>query len=188
MVFIHEIAFQNIVCEISAISFRPECVGPLVRMIRLTHHNITSGHFADDFSKAFCSVIIVVFYSDFTDDCFYQVIIDNNSILSQIMVWCRQATRITSTNVDQHPSQHMASISRNQSYCDKNAVSFCLQDPCRVGYTYFYETDSCYKFDPVSTMTWDDARTVCLSEGADLLAHETPQELDLISSWITPRM
>ena len=41
-------------------------------------------------------------------------------------------------------------------------------------------------FDPVTLMTWDEARSSCTDNGGDLMGHETPHELDAISNWIAP--
>ena len=41
-------------------------------------------------------------------------------------------------------------------------------------------------FDPKALMTWNDARSACMDDGGDLMGHETPNELEAISSWITP--
>ena len=40
-------------------------------------------------------------------------------------------------------------------------------------------------FDPVSLMTWDEARSSCMDDGGDLIGHETQNELDSLSSWMT---
>ena len=55
-----------------------------------------------------------------------------------------------------------------------------------MGYTLLTETDRCYMFDPKTLMTWEDARSSCIEDGGDLMGHETPNELEAISSWIAP--
>ena len=68
--------------------------------------------------------------------------------------------------------------------CAWSAFTF-VQDPCIVGYTYLIKTYRCYMFDPVSLMTWDEARSSCMDDGGDLIGHETQNELDSLSSWMT---
>ena len=55
-----------------------------------------------------------------------------------------------------------------------------------MGYTYLATIGRCYMFDPVTLMTWDEARSSCMDDGGDLMGHETLSELLAISNWITP--
>ena len=69
---------------------------------------------------------------------------------------------------------------------NQNQLLYSFQDPCIVGYTYLTTIGRCYMFDPVTLMTWDEARSSCMDDGGDLMGHETSNELLAISNWITP--
>ena len=67
-----------------------------------------------------------------------------------------------------------------------NTPSRLIKDPCMAGYTLLTRTGRCYMFDPWALLTWDKARSSCMDDGGDLMGHETQNELDAISSWMTP--
>ncbi|KAL3876251.1 hypothetical protein ACJMK2_034119 [Sinanodonta woodiana] len=62
------------------------------------------------------------------------------------------------------------SLMLNDDVCSKHLYYICQEVPrCRPDYTYVEDLDLCYKIHHESSYNWEQARTVCESEGSDLI-------------------